>query len=97
MLKIVWDPIKARANFDKHGVSFAEAASIFARGEEYFVRHDDAHSQFEDRFVAMGRVSRGIVVVVWVERDEDEIRLISARWATRRERAQFNSHGEKAR
>lgn len=91
MLKIRWDPAKARVNFDKHGVSLAEAAELFTTGAEYVVRHDEAHSQLEDRFIAIGAIRRGIVSVVWTEPDEQTIRIISARWATRGERARFQS------
>jgi uncharacterized protein len=56
---------------------------------------DDAHSVEEDRFLAIGPTRRGLVLVVWTERDEDEIRIISARWATPRETDLFREHTER--
>jgi hypothetical protein len=47
---------------------------------------DEHHSDAEDRFIAIGPIERGLVLVVWTERDGDTIRIISARWATARER-----------
>ena len=43
------------------------------------------HSDEEDRFIAIGPIERGLVLVVYTERDTETVRLISARWATKRE------------
>lgn len=51
--------------------------------------YDAAHSFDEDRFIAVGPIDQGIVLVVWTERDEDMIRILSARWATPRERGLY--------
>ena len=58
---------------------------LFAPRVDYLEIFDDAHSDFEDRFIAIGPIRRGLVLVVWTERDEETIRIISARWATKRE------------
>lgn len=50
------------------------------------------HSDTEDRFIAIGPISRGVVLVVWVDRDDETIRIVSARFATRRERRLFEEH-----
>jgi hypothetical protein len=50
------------------------------------------HSDIEDRFIAVGPISRGLILVVWTERDEDTIRIISARWATKQERHLYNQY-----
>jgi uncharacterized protein len=80
-----WDPAKSRANKKKHGVSFEEAQEVFTSGVEYLELFDEAHSFEEDRFLAIGPIRRGLVLVVWTERDENVIRIISARWATKHE------------
>jgi uncharacterized protein len=49
-------------------------------------------SQLEERFIAIGPIRRGLVMVVWTERDGSVVRIISARWATRNEQALFRSH-----
>jgi uncharacterized DUF497 family protein len=53
-----------------------------------------AHSEFEDRFIAIGPIDRGIVVVVYTEREEEVIRIIGARLATKREQALYRSYME---
>ena len=80
------------ANQTKHGVSFEEASERFRWGVDYLEQFDDDHSEFEDRFVAIGPIQRGLVVVVWTERDGDVVRIISARWATRSEQVLFRSY-----
>ena len=72
-------------NRKQHHVSFEEASDLFYRGDDYLEVFDDAHSDEEDRFIAIGFIERGLVLVVYTERDDEMIRLISARWATKRE------------
>jgi len=89
-LRIEWDPEKARANAQKHGVSFEEAATAFA-DELGLVIPDPEHSDEEDRFVLLGMSwSLRILVVCHCYREaSDVIRIISAREATKAERAQY--------
>ncbi len=86
-----WDDAKNLANQTKHGVSFNEASELFASGD-YLEVFDTAHSELEERFIAIGPIDRGIVLVVWTERDEETIRIISARFATKREQRLYRSH-----
>jgi len=77
-----WDPAKARANRAKHGVRFADAVGVFE--DPRAVTVDDPHPD-EDRYVTIGLDFLGrILVVSWTWRDE-EVRLLSARRATRKE------------
>ena len=77
-----WDPAKARANRAKHGVGFADAVGVFE--DPRAVTIDDLHPD-EDRYVTIGLDFLGRVLVVsWTWRDE-EVRMISARRATRKE------------
>jgi len=89
-----WDPRKAESNVTKHRVSFAEATTIF-RDPRVASFVDEEHGEHEERWVTMGTSSRGRVLVVChafsAERaDAIRIRIISARRATRPERAQYD-------
>jgi uncharacterized DUF497 family protein len=77
------DPAKAASSLKKHGVSFADAEGVFY--DPLAVHRLDPDSEDEERFVAIGEGSAGIILVaVYTLRGED-IRLISVRRATRRE------------
>ena len=80
-----WDEQKAARNFRKHAISFEETTSLFTSGVDYLEIFDADHSHEEERFICIGPIARGIVVVVIVDEDADLIRIISARRATRRE------------
>jgi uncharacterized protein len=54
--------------------------------------YDEAHSDEEDRFIAIGPVEHGLIVVIWTERPNGSIRIISARWATRREQRLYQEY-----
>jgi len=85
-LSFVWDDRKDLANQRKHGVSFAEARSVFydENAREYA---DPDHSAREERFILLGISSRLRVLVVCqcYRESETVIRLISARRAQRNE------------
>jgi uncharacterized DUF497 family protein len=88
-LTFEWDEQKADANIDKHGVGFQEAITAFFDPFSQTI-HDPDHSVSEDRFILLGRTSRGrLVVAIHVERG-DNIRMISARLATRAERRDYH-------
>ena len=91
-MKVAWDHAKNLANQKKHHVSFEEARELFTSGVDRLELFDEAHSEVEDRFISIGPIRRGLVLVVWTERHEDVIRIISARWATRREEALYDEH-----
>ena len=89
-----WDDRKNKANQKKHRVSFEEAQTVFF--DEHAIEYDDPdHSESEDRYLMLGRSYRvRVLVVSYTLRENDkEIRIISARKATKKElRAYF---GEK--
>ena len=89
-LSFTWDPVKAKANERKHGVSFVEAETVFV-DEDARLLTDPEHSADDDRFLLLGLSSRfRVLVVVHAYREtEGLIRIISARKATPRERAQY--------
>jgi uncharacterized DUF497 family protein len=75
-----WDPEKAATNLRKHGVDFADAETAL-RDEMALTMADDGSEA--ERFVTLGMDAMGrLLVVVYEWRDED-VRLISARKATR--------------
>ena len=86
-----WDEAKNRANQRKHGISFEEAQSVFA-DEHALLIDDSVHSDSEARFVLLGLSAslRTMVVCHCYRGAEDVIRLISARRATKTERALYN-------
>jgi uncharacterized DUF497 family protein len=90
-----WDPEKAAANLAKHGVSFDEAATIFA-DTNALDGPDLRHSAHEARFLRLGRSALGNVVVVAYtfrsSRNGETIRIINARRASRKERAAYRAH-----
>jgi uncharacterized DUF497 family protein len=90
-LRLEWDSAKNDENFEKHGISFDEASKLLLSTADCMEVFDNAHSDEEDRFVAIGPIARGIIVVVFTERDEETIRIISARAATRRERRRYET------
>lgn len=83
-----WDAEKAKANLTKHGVSFAEAVTVF--GDPLSMNMPDPdHSQGEQRFIVMGMSDRyRLLVVSYMDRPR-QTRIISARLATRHEREQY--------
>lgn len=90
-----WDAAKAAANEAKHGVTFQQAKTLLESDVDYLEIFDAAHSDEEDRFISIGPIEAGVVLVVWTERDDEVIRIISARWATKRERQKFIDHMER--
>ncbi len=87
-LRFSWDSRKARANQRKHGVGFPEAATAFGDMLSLTMR-DPVHSVAESRYVLVGMTARGRLVVVAHSERGDEIRIISARRASRAEREAY--------
>jgi uncharacterized DUF497 family protein len=84
-----WDEGKASDNFAKHGVSFAEASTVFADPLSRTIP-DPLHSDEEDRFIILGESAPGrTLVVVHTHQGGEDIRIISARKATSRERKNY--------
>lgn len=78
-----WDPAKAKTNVKKHGVEFADAVGVF--DDSSTITIEDPDSEGEQRFLSIGLDVLGRIVVVAYTYRDDDIRLISARKATRRE------------
>ena len=85
-----WDDRKAELNKKKHGVSFEEAVTVFDDADALQI-FDPDHSEAEDRFILLGMSSilRILVVCHCFRADDDTIRIISARKATRNESSTY--------
>lgn len=93
-IRFDWDPAKARENVRKHGISFDEARTVFA-DENAILLDDPDHSSDEDRFALLGLSAplRVLVVAHCYRAGDSVIQVISARKATRIERAQYDAQG----
>jgi hypothetical protein len=94
-LHIAWDPPKADANLAKHGVSFAQAASVLLDPLALTV-FDRAHSDDEERWFTLGMSIEGRLPAVSrtyqaTGPNSASVRLISARMATSKERRQYEN------
>jgi uncharacterized DUF497 family protein len=89
-----WDPRKAQANAAKHGIAFDEAVTVFL-DPNGLDGPDLQHSSAAARFRRLGQSAGGrLLMVAYTLRrqgDAEAIRLISARQASRRERAAYAS------
>ncbi len=87
-MQFEWDSEKAEINLKKHGVSFAEAESVW---NDYFYADlfDDEHSVEENRFIIVGEsVPNRLLIVSYTER-ANRVRIISARELTPKERRDY--------
>lgn len=96
-MRFEWDAEKAASNERLHGVSFEEACELFTTDTSVLEIYDVDHSETEDRFKSIGPIRRGMVLVVWTERADDCIRIISARLATKVEQQMYAAYVENER
>lgn len=81
-----WDGQKATSNLRKHGIDFADAATVFADDAAVTIR-DDARE--EERFLTLGMDALGRILVVACTWRGNRIRILSARKSTPSERNQY--------
>ena len=90
-MKFEWDNAEANSNWDKHGVSFQEAATVF--GDPLAGTFPDPdHSQGEERWLTVGVSAAGRLLVVAHTEHELTFRIVSARVATTHERNRDEQH-----
>lgn len=94
-LEFTWDPAKAASNLAKHGVAFAQGATVLANALALTV-FDAAHSEFEERWFTLGMSSEGRLLALShtytaTGPASARVRIISAREATRNERQQYEN------
>ena len=88
-MEFEWDEEKNRANRIKHGVWFEEAETVF-EDEQARVFRDEEHSDSEDRFLILGMShARLLIVSHCYRRDDEVVRIISAREPSNKERAVY--------
>lgn len=89
-MKFEWDAAKSVDNLSKHGVSFEDASTVF--GDPLAMTAPDPdHSAGEPRFITMGVLTSGRLIVVCHADENDTIRIISAREASTHERKRYES------
>ena len=87
-MRIEWDPPKARANLHAHGITFAEAATVL--DDDFALIREDPDAADEPRFVTLGLSDVGnVLVVVYVYREPDTLRVVSAWKANKRQRVLY--------
>jgi uncharacterized DUF497 family protein len=89
-----WDPVEARQNLQKHGVSFERAARIFLDPFAISI-FDEKHTETEDRWITIGSEANEVLLVVVhafrnVDTENALVRVISARKATKEEVQQYH-------
>jgi uncharacterized protein len=83
-MKINFDPNKAASNYRKHGIRFSDAEAVLF--DPMALTREDLNAEGEQRFVSIGVDATGRLLVVVFTYHGEEIRLISARPATAKER-----------
>lgn len=78
-------------------MSFGELQPLFGPTADVLEIFDEKHSDDEDRFLLIGPIARGVVIVVYTEVSEDSVRIISARPATRGEKELYRRYLERTR
>ncbi|MBR5336675.1 MAG: BrnT family toxin [Lachnospiraceae bacterium] len=98
-IKFEWDEKKNRKNIIKHGISFEEAVTVFY-DDDAIVFDDPEHSIDENRFLIVGVSENSkLCIVSHCYRDDEVIRIISARTAVKKEKEYYNNQfmrGDKA-
>lgn len=91
-----WDRAKASSNLKKHGIGFDEAITVF-NDPWAFVIEDEWHSEDEPRELITGYSSKNrILVTVFIEREFEVVRIVSARKATAAERRNYAQNAKKS-
>jgi len=90
-----WDPVKAKTNLQKHGVSFEESTEVFLDPLQLSMP-DDEQPELEERWITLGNTKAHklqLVVHTFITYQQDQItiRIISARPATRHEQKQYEN------
>ena len=87
-MRIGWDPPKARANLEAHAIGFAEAVTVL--DDDFALTREDPDADDEPRFVTLGLSDVGnLLVVVYVYREPDTLRVISAWKANKRQKVLY--------
>ncbi len=86
-----WDSAKNASNIKKHGISFEEAKTVFSDDFARLIA-DPEHSEEEERFIVLGEsIESNLLIVCHCVRDEESVRIISARKADKKERRTYEN------
>lgn len=87
-----WNRVKEKINFKKHGITFSEAKTVFFDPLAK-IFEDEFHSFNEKREIIIGHsIKNRLLIAVFVERDINIIRIISARLATKNEKKEYEEN-----
>jgi uncharacterized DUF497 family protein len=89
-MQFEWDETKNLENIRKHEIDFVDVPEMFEA--PMLVELDDRFDYGEERWLGIGFLGNGVAVVVWTERQNDVIRIISARRANRYERQRLEQY-----
>ena len=90
-MRIDWDPAKATANLQAHGVSFGEAATVLE--DDWALTREDPDSRGEQRFITLGMSATGaLLVLIYTHREPDVYRLISSWKANKPQRILYEKN-----
>ena len=89
-MQFEWDEAKRAKNIVKHGIDFADVPRIY--DGPMLNELDECTDYGEDRWLGIGFLGNAVAVVVWTERQDDTIRIISARKANKYERQRFEQY-----
>ena len=89
-MKFEWDENKRQSNLRKHGIDFQEAYEIF--NNPMLRRIDNRFDYGEDRWTVLGMTHKCVVLFVYTELDEETIKLISIRKATKNEKKTYEKY-----
>ena len=91
-MEFKWDKNKAEHNHKKHGIKFSDATTVFGDPLEVTI-NDPEHSKGEYRFLSIGKTRQGqLLVVSYTEEEQNHIRIISARQATKKEQKNYENN-----
>jgi uncharacterized protein len=89
-MQFEWDDAKNQENIRKHKIDFADVSPMF--DSPMLIEPDDRSDYGEDRWFGLGFLHNNIAVVIWTERQNDVIRIISVRRANRHEQQQLEDY-----
>ena len=89
-MQFEWDETKNLENIRKHRIDFADVTGMF--NNSMLIELDERYDYGEDRWIGIGFLGNGVAVVVWTERQNNIVRIISARRANRYERQRLEQY-----
>jgi len=89
-MKFEWDEQKRKTNIRKHGFDFRDAWKVF--NYPMLVAPDDRQDYGEDRWIGIGMLEGRITIVIFTERNNDTIRIISMMKALTHEKIRYEQH-----